>query len=126
EVGKDACRFFFAMRGPNTALDFDLELAKKHSNDNSVFYLQYAHARICSIFRQTEEKNNGSITGGDLSLLKETEERDLMKRLSLFTQALLVCEQEDSPHPLANYLLALCRQFHHFYDHHRVLGEDPA
>ena len=52
EVGKDACRFFFALRGPNTALEFDLELAKKHSNDNPVFYLQYAHARICSIFRQ--------------------------------------------------------------------------
>ena len=123
EVGKDACRFFFAMRGPNSALDFDLELAKKHSNDNPVFYLQYAHARICSIFRQAGA--NGT-QKPPLHLLKEKEERDLMKRLALFTHTLLVCEREDSPHPLANYLLALCRQFHHFYDHHRVLGVDPA
>lgn len=61
----------------------------------------------------------------NLSLLKEKEERELMKRLALFPQTLLVCAQEDSPHPLANYLLLLCRQFHYFYDNHRVLGEDP-
>jgi arginyl-tRNA synthetase len=128
EVGKDACRFFFALRGPNTALEFDLELAKKHSNDNPVFYLQYAHARICSIFRQSASTSlpQPITPPGDLSILKEREERDLMKRLALFPQALLVCASEDSPHPLANYLLLLCRQFHHFYDHHRVLGEDAA
>lgn len=132
EVGKDACRFFFAMRGPNTALDFDLELAKKHSVDNPVYYLQYAHARICSLFRQAEEKTGGKIKGeaatqnADLSLLIEKEERDLMRRLSFFPQALRVCEVEDSPHPVANYLLSLAKQFHHFYDHHRVLGDDVA
>ncbi len=158
EVGKDACRFFFAMRGPNTALDFDLELAKKHTVDNPVYYLQYAHARICSIFRQAalpnsgatktaEQPNSGSTiqqisrkadpmlgrsdvgqirSTVDLTLLKEKEERDLMKRLALFPQMLLVCSQEGSPHPVANYLLALCRQFHHFYDHHRVLGDDKT
>jgi lysyl-tRNA synthetase class I len=71
EVGRDACRFFFAMRGPNTAFDFDLELAKKQSADNPVFYLQYAHARICSIFRQA----GGAEGSTDLSLLKEKEER---------------------------------------------------
>lgn len=143
EVGKDACRFFFALRGPNTALEFDLELAKKHSNDNPVYYLQYAHARICSIFRQVPspsplpegeglQQNQDVGQGGrrpdegpDLSLLKEKEERDLMKRLAFFPHTLLICAREDSPHPLANYLLQLCRQFHHFYDHHRVLGESP-
>ncbi len=131
EVGRDACRFFFALRGPNTAMDFDLELAKKHSNDNPVYYAQYAHARICSIFRQsphppftpTGEKSQGE--GAVLGLLKEPEERDLIRRLSLFSQTLHICAQEDSPHPLANYALSLCRQFHHFYDHHRVLGDDP-
>ncbi len=145
EVGKDACRFFFAMRGPNTALDFDLELAKKHTVDNPVYYLQYAHARICSIFRQAGSAvtSGSAVTAGaavtaaaattaastvtaDLSLLKEKEERDLMKRLALFPQVLNVCFQDDSPHPLANYLMLLARQFHHFYDHHRVLGDDPA
>lgn len=141
EVGRDACRFFFAMRGPNTALEFDLELAKKHTNENPVYYLQYAHARICSIFKQAEGSArapehqgpsgvSGALapwsTGADLSLLKEAEELDLIRKLSLFPQALSTCAQEDSPHPLANYLLALCRQFHHFYDHHRVLGDDLA
>jgi len=133
EVGKDACRFFFALRGPNSALDFDLELAKKQTVDNPVYYLQYAHARICSIFRQAEgnvgaglvpARDLGQTQGLPLQLLKEKEERDLMKRLALFPQVLRVCSQEDSPHPLANYLLVLARQFHHFYDHHRVLGDD--
>jgi arginyl-tRNA synthetase len=122
EVGKDACRFFFALRGPNTAMDFDLELAKKHTNDNPVYYLQYAHARICSIFRQAPHAGSAA----DISLLTQKEEQELIKRLAFFPQALIVCAHEDSPHPLATYLLTLCRQFHHFYDHHRVLGVDPA
>jgi arginyl-tRNA synthetase len=126
EVGRDACRFFFAMRGPNTAFDFDLELAKKHTNDNPVYYLQYAHARICSIFRQAKEKtgHEPAVAAADLGRLTEKEERDLIKKLAAFPQTLLISVGEDSPHPVANYLLALCRQFHHFYDHHRVLGVD--
>src|SRR5262249_38260828 len=105
-------------------MDFDLELAKKHTDENPVYYLQYAHARICSIFKKqgAPSANAGS---ADLSLLKEKEERDLIKRLALFPQNLQLCAQADSPHPLATYLLALCRQFHFFYDHHRVLGDDP-
>jgi arginyl-tRNA synthetase len=124
EVGRDACRFFFALRGPNTAFDFDLELAKKQTVDNPVYYLQYAHARICSIFRQAAEKSVGG-AGDALHLLTAKEERDLIKRLIMFPQCLRVCAQENSPHPLATYLLQVARQFHHFYDHHRVLGEDP-
>jgi len=84
EVGKDAGRFFFAMRSPNTAFDFDLELAKKHTVDNPVYYLQYAHARICSIFRQAAQKE-GTAQDPSLHLLKEKEERDLMKRLAVFS-----------------------------------------
>jgi arginyl-tRNA synthetase len=122
EVGKDACRFFFAMRGPNSALDFDLELAKKHTVDNPVYYLQYAHARICSIFRQAEASVRGE---PPLHLLVEKEERDLMKRLAFFPHVLGICSQEDSPHPLANYLMQVARQFHYFYDKHRVLGDNP-
>jgi len=116
------------MRGPNTALDFDLELAKKKSNDNPVYYVQYAHARICSIFRQAETAGvkPGQLANADHSRLKEKEEWELIKRLAHFPQVLRVCAEEDSPHPLANYVLTLCRQFHYFYDHHRVLGEEPA
>jgi len=103
--------------------------------------LQYAHARICSIFRQAEGNRSEEIgirkegqpnaylltpDSLDLSPLVAKEERDLMKRLALFPQVLLVCAQEDSPHPLVNYLLVLARQFHHFYDHHRVLSENAA
>jgi len=125
EVGRDACRFFFALRGPNTAFDFDLELAKKQTVDNPVYYLQYAHARICSIFRQA-----GGIVGTDspapLHLLVSKEERDLIKRLIFFPQTLRICAHENSPHPLATYLLQVARQFHHFYDHHRVLGEEAT
>ena len=123
EVGRDACRFFFALRGPNTALDFDLELAKKHTVDNPVYYLQYAHARISSIYRQGGATRVGS---PPLHLLVEKEERELMKRLALFPQVLVVCSQEDSPHPLANYLLQVARQFHYFYDKHRVLSDNPT
>jgi arginyl-tRNA synthetase len=145
EVGRDACRFFFALRGPNTALEFDLELAKKHTEENPVYYLQYAHARICSIFKKFKAdvelmphlrsivaemfpglSNDPVMSGIDLSLLKAKEERELIKRLAFFPQVLHTCAENDSPHPLANYLLALGRQFHFFYDHHRVLGEDPA
>ena len=139
EVGRDACRFFFALRGPNTALEFDLELAKKQTDENPVHYLQYAHARICSIFKNIPHPPPVAVSplltgeGGqrpgevpDLSLLKEKEERELIKRLALFPQSLRICAQSDSPHPLANYLLALGRQFHFFYDHHRVLGVDPG
>jgi arginyl-tRNA synthetase len=132
EVGRDACRFFFAMRGPNTAFDFDLELAKKHTDENPVYYAQYAHARICSIFKQAPHPNplplggRGSQgEGANLSLLKEKEERELIKRLAAFPQTLVVCAAGDSPHLLATYVLTLCRQFHFFYDHHRVLGDNP-
>lgn len=124
EVGRDACRFFFALRSPNTAFDFDLELAKKQSNDNPVFYVQYAHARICSILRQAPSgANSGS---ADATLLSQKEERDLLKRLMGFPACLKTCAQERSPHPLATYLLQLARQFHYFYDRHRVLSEDAA
>jgi len=128
EVGRDACRFFFALRGPNTAFDFDLELAKKQSADNPVFYVQYAHARICSIFRQAAEKGVTFIQNDALwpmlSLLASKEERALIRKLAFFPVCLRLCAQENTPHLLANYLLQLGRQFHHFYDHHRVLTDD--
>lgn len=124
EVGTDACRFFFALRSPNSQLEFDLELAKKHSNENPVFYVQYVHARICSIFREAE-KNNSPLAGkADLKLLSTAEERALMKKLAFFNDTILLCVNETSPHHLTRYLLDLAGLFHKFYDTCRVLTDN--
>lgn len=126
EVGKDACRFFFALRTPNSHLNFDLDLAKKRSSDNPVFYVQYVHARICSIFRQAKEKGitytrpeTVSFVPGRLS----DEERALLVKLTWFQEILEACVRDLSPHHLTNYLLELAGLFHPFYDKHKVLDE---
>lgn len=118
EVGRDAGRFFFLMRKADSHLDFDLELAKKHTAQNPVYYVQYAHARICSIL----EKQNAD--KADLKLLKEKEELDLIKFLSQFPYALKTCGQNLEPHGLVAYLQELASTFHYFYDKHRVIGDD--
>jgi arginyl-tRNA synthetase len=122
EVGRDACRFFFALRTPDSHLNFDLELAKKQSSDNPVFYCQYVHARICSIFRQAEELL--PLPGPNGKLLGTPEERALMLKLAWFPEVLKDCEKVLSPHPLANYLLELAGLYHAFYEKRRV--NDPA
>lgn len=123
EVGKDASRFFFLMRRTSSHLDFDLDVAKKQTSDNPVYYVQYAHARICSILRSSgivlDEKT-------DLSLLKEKEELDLIKKLLQVTYILNICLETRDPYMLTVYLQELAREFHKFYDLHRVLGEDQA
>jgi len=128
EVGKDACRFFFAMRTPDSHLNFDLELAKKRSSENPVYYCQYVHARICSIFREAAKQ--GLLTaelplpGPDARLLHAPEERALLVKLAWFPETLKACERELSPHPLANYVLELSGLFHPFYEKRRVV--DPS
>jgi len=124
EVGTDACRFFFALRSPNSQLEFDLELAKKHSNENPVFYVQYVHARICSIFCEAEKNNSILIEKADLKLLSTPEERALMKKLAFFDDTILLCCNETSPHHLTRYLLDLAGLFHKFYDTCRVLTDN--
>lgn len=122
EVGIDACRFFFAMRSPHSQLEFDLELAKKKSNENPVYYIQYVHARICSIFREAKKNNitiQKKIAWDDLS---KDEERVLMKKLAFFSDTLLLCISEKSPHHLTHYLLDMASLFHKFYDTCRVLN----
>lgn len=120
EVGKDACRFFFALRTPDSHLNFDLELAKKQSSENPVFYVQYVHARICSIFRKAAE--TGLFQPGDVlpmpnaRFLGSPEERALLNKLAWFPEALLDSERLLSPHPLANYLMELAGLFHPFYE----------
>lgn len=124
EVGRDAGRFFFLMRKTDSHLDFDLELAKKQTSENPVYYVQYAHARICGIlsagaFQATNQEP-------DLSLLREPEERDLMKALFGYAYCLLVCAKQLDPYALTGYLQSLASAFHKFYDKHKVLSEDPA
>ncbi len=121
EVGVDAARFFFLMRRISSHLDFDLEIAKKHTPENPVYYVQYAHARICSVLRHSSLKVKRDI---DLTLLKEKEELDLIKKLVQFSYVLNICYRTVDPYMLTVYLQDLSEAFHKFYDLHRVLGED--
>ena len=124
EAGRDACRFFFAMRMPDSHLNFDLELAKKQSSDNPVYYCQYVHARICSIFREAAKL--GAVSAEQAPFphgahLDTPEERSLLLKLAWFPVSLKSCERELSPHPLANYILELAGLFHPFYEKCRVV-----
>ncbi len=126
EVGKDACRFFFAQRTPNSHLNFDLELAKKRTSENPVYYCQYVHARICSIFEEAERQKiaeKGTVPFFEkkgLSLFPE--ERSLLIKIAWFPEILKIVEKELSPHPLANYVLELAGLFHPFYEKCRVVA----
>ena len=124
EVGADACRFFFAARGPHTHLTFDVDLAKKKSNDNPVFYVQYVHARIASIFANAAEKGVDPAAGFDQAgIVINADERALMLKLLWLEKALLDCARDSSPHHLTTYLTELAAGFHSFYDRNKVL--DP-
>ncbi len=121
EVGKDAARFFFIMRRTSSHLDFDLDIAKKQTQENPVYYVQYAHARICSILRNSPIKTK---KGVDLSILKEKEEIGLIKEILQFPFMLNICLNTQDPYMLTVYLMGLSESFHKFYDHHRVLGQE--
>ncbi|MDE2144192.1 MAG: arginine--tRNA ligase, partial [Elusimicrobia bacterium] len=128
--GKDACRFFFALRTPDSHLNFDLELAKKKSSENPVFYVQYVHARIASIFRKADEEGLLK-AGADLPMpnaryLTSPQERALLLKLSWLPDVLLDAEKLRSPHPLANYLMELAGLFHPFYEHCPVVTAGDA
>jgi arginyl-tRNA synthetase len=124
DVGADACRFFFAARGPHTHLTFDVELAKKKSNDNPVFYVQYVHARIASIFANAAEKGVDPAAGFDRTrVFINADERALMMKLLWLEKTLLDCARDYSPHHLTTYLTELAALFHSFYDRNKVL--DP-
>ncbi|MFA5223781.1 MAG: arginine--tRNA ligase [Candidatus Omnitrophota bacterium] len=123
EVGSDASRFFFLMRRTSSHLDFDLEVAKKQSAENPVYYVQYAHARICSILRSVTISSRGE---SDLSVLKEKEELDLIKKMLEFKVILNICLITCDPYMVTVYLQELSEAFHKFYDRHRVLGQAEA
>lgn len=122
EVGVDAARFFFLMRHINAHLDFDLELAKKETSENPVYYIQYAHARVHSINAKAAGVGIKSKESG-FHLLKEEEELDLIKKLGSFSDILMICYGELDPYALMSYLQELAAGFHRFYDRHRVI--DP-
>ena len=122
EVGRDAARFFFLMRRTTSHLDFDLEIAKKQTSENPVYYVQYAHARISSILRNGGVKLNKE---ADLALLKEKEELALVKKILQFSYILNICLKTQDPYMLTVYLQELSEAFHKFYDLHRVLSDDP-
>ncbi len=125
DVGTDACRFFFASRGPNTHLNFDVELAKKKSNENPVYYVQYVHARICSIFDNALAKGvDPAASFDEAKAAINPEERALMLKLLWLEKTLSDCARDNSPHHLTTYLTELAALFHSFYDKHKVL--DPA
>jgi len=127
EVGRDACRFFFLMRRCDSQLDFDLELAKQNSSDNPVYYVQYAHARICSINRNAAEVGMvvPSLAQFDFSHLTHAEEIALIRQLSRFPEAVEGAALHCEPHRLVFYLQDLAAQLHSYYNRHRVLDEDP-
>ncbi len=132
EVGVDATRFFFLMRSSDTALDFDLELAKKTSDENPVYYVQYAHARICSIIRvageqgRKVEKEIEGITKGDLTPLTDPTELELIKQLSFYPDVISTAAKTLEPHRINFYLLELAGLLHRYYFNCRVITEDAA
>jgi arginyl-tRNA synthetase len=127
QVGRDAARFFFVMRGANTHLDFDIEVAKKQTEENPVFYIQYAHARICSLLRKGAERGRKAASEAvSFALLTEPEEKLLMKELMEFPRWVAESAKAYEPHRIINYLQTLAGDFHLYYSKHRVLDAEPA
>ena len=124
EVGKDAARFFYAMRKPEQHMDFDLELAKSQSSDNPVYYVQYAHARVCSVFRQLQEKGLQPGAEADYSLLEEAHEHDLMMELARYPEVLEKAARDYAPHQVAYYVRDLATAFHTYYNAHPFISSE--
>ncbi|WP_057760105.1 arginine--tRNA ligase [Cytobacillus praedii] len=124
EVGLDATRYFFAMRSADTHMDFDLDLAVSQSNENPVYYAQYAHARISSILRQGEEQGMTVGSQADFSLISSEKEMDVLKKLGEFPQAVGEAAGKRLPHRITNYIFELASTFHSFYNAEKVLDAD--
>ncbi len=124
EVGKDVTRFFFLTRRRDSHLDFDLELAKKESMENPVFYIQYAHARICGILEHKGKQGKEKGKGKTLDMLCSKEELNILRTLREFPEALEESAQRLEPYRLVSYLMELAAVFHVFYSKHRVVSDD--
>ncbi len=129
EVGNDAARFFYVMRKCEQHIDFDLDLAKSKSNENPVYYIQYAHARICSVFKQMREKSmEYDYAAGvkHLTLLTQPHELQLLATLARYQTALMNAATQHEPHILTNYLRDLATDFHAYYNAHPFLVDDES
>lgn len=129
EVGNDAARLFYVMRSNDQHLDFDLELAKARSNDNPVYYIQYAHARVASVRRQLHERGIlPDVKRGleSLGRLTEPQERKLIRRLTSYPDVIVQCAMQRAPHMLVHYLRDLANDFHTYYSAHQIIVEDAA
>ncbi len=125
EVGVDAARFFYLLRSFHSHLDFDLTLAGKKSSENPVYYIQYMHARICSIFREAADRGIVLSDAPPLSVLSLPDETNLMKKVARFPDVVAEAARSREPHRIPFYLLDIAREFHAFYHNHRFLGETP-
>lgn len=127
EVGRDAARFFFVMRSPDSQMDFDLDLAKEKNQDNPVYYVQYAHARIQSIFRQAAAAGVKikKVEEVDFSVLG-TEELQILRKIADFPGEIAITARTMAPQRIAHYVLDLAGLFHSFYNHQRVLNENKS
>jgi arginyl-tRNA synthetase len=129
EVGNDAARFFYVMRKCEQHMDFDLDLAKSQSNDNPVYYIQYAHARVMSVMRQLQEKQlewDKAAGNAALATLTEPHEQELIIRLSRYPEVLEAAAVNHEPHQLTHYLRELANDFHTYYNAHTFLVEDST
>lgn len=126
EVGVDAARYFFLMRKLDTPMDFDIDLAKKQTDENPVYYVQYAHARLCNVFLHAQAKGVALADDYNLGLLQAPEEIALLRKLSEFPEIVAKAAQFLEPHRITLFLQELAAAFHHFYHDHRVVSEDAA
>ncbi|MGI9261540.1 MAG: arginine--tRNA ligase [Woeseiaceae bacterium] len=129
EVGNDAARFFYVMRSNDQHLDFDLELAKSRSNDNPVYYIQYAHARVASVFRQLAEKSFEYDRAAGIAAfdrLEETHEKALMTALSRYPEIIELAATNRAPQHLVHYLRDLANELHSYYNAHQFIVDDEA
>jgi len=127
EVGNDAARFFYVMRKCEQHMDFDLDLAKSQSNDNPVYYVQYAHARVCSVFRQLKEKGRDyDQSAANHQLLTEDHEQALLTALARYPELIENAATEHEPHQVAQYLRELANGLHTYYNAHTFLVDDDA
>ena len=125
DVGQDAARLFYVMRRADQHMDFDLDLAREQSSDNPVYYLQYAHARICSVMRQCEERGwTIDLQGANLSRIDNEHEQAVLRHLSLYADRVLSAAERREPHIVVNYLRELANLFHSWYNAIQFLVED--
>ena len=129
EVGCDATRYFLVARRADSQLVFDIDLARSQSNDNPVYYIQYAHARICSVLNQWVSQSGGDVASlihTDLSPLNTTHETALMQRLQAYPEVVADAASELAPHTIANYLKELASDLHSYYNEYKFLIDDEA